>query len=354
MNRFRIILLVFNIVAAVGLVLTTLAGAIPPSTSFLPSVMVYGFLPMLLLNLVLVIVWLTMGRWEFLISAGTILIRISYIGLFFQIGGTSEVPPRSQHPEMVTLMTFNVHGFGGTGFTGTNQSRNGDAFLKLLREHDPDILCLQEYFGVPGRNITDSLKARGYNHWYGARGSSENPHGTVVFSKLPIVDKEILDNQKIMVEIMDGKRRFRLCCVHMDSYQFDLDDRNDIKGMTHGKINESSSRRTLGKGKETVLQHEKEWNKLLQPLVTGSREPLLLAGDMNDIPGSWLYGQITDYLDDTYCDEGSGFCTTYNGSFPHFRIDMVFHSKEFKTLSYERIKTDISDHYPVLVSLEPK
>lgn len=352
-KRYRIILLVFNILAAVGFVLTTLAGVIPPSTSILPSVMAYGFLPMLFLNLVLAIVWLLMTRWEFLISIGVILIRITYIGLFFQVGGTSEVPPRSEHPEMVTLMSFNVHGFGGTGFAAANQTRNGDAFLRLLREYDPDILCLQEYSGVPERNMTDSLKAHGYSYFYGARGDSRNPSGTVVFSKLPIEQEEKIDHQKIVVEIRNGNRSFRLVCVHMNSYEFDREDREDIKGMTHGKIDEGSSRRTLGKGKETVLQHEKEWEEQLEPVVKGSKLPLLLAGDMNDIPGSWLYSQITDNLDDTYCDEGSGFCTTYNGSFPRFRIDMVFHSEEFKTLSYKRIESDISDHYPVMVSLEP-
>ena len=72
MKVFRIILLVFNILAALGLVATTLAELIAPSSNILPSVLTYGFLPMLVLNLVLLIVWLCMGRWEFLISAGTI------------------------------------------------------------------------------------------------------------------------------------------------------------------------------------------------------------------------------------------------------------------------------------------
>ena len=352
MKIFRIILLVFNILAAVGLVLTTLAGVIPPSKSFLPSVMAYGFLPMLLLNLALVVVWLMMGRWEFLISAGTILLRISCIGLFFQIGGNAEVPSRSEHPDMVTLMSFNVHGFGGTSFAGENQTQNGDAFLELLREYDPDILCLQEYLGVPQRNMTDSLKSRGYIHFQGARGSSGNPVGAVVFSKLPIRSVKSIDSQKVLVEVENGEQFFLLCCVHMDSYRFDLDDRNDIHEMTRGRIDENASRRTLVKGKETVLQHEREWKEQLHPIVTESNLPILLAGDMNDIPGSWLYSQIANCLDDTYRDEGSGFCATYNGSFPRFRIDMVFRSKEFTTLSYKRIESDISDHFPVFVALE--
>ena len=350
MKKFRIILLVFNILAALGLIATTLAGIVPPSKSMLPSVLTYGFLPMLLLNILLAIVWALMRRWEALISVGTILIRVTYIGFFFQIGGTSEAPSREEHPEMVTLMSFNVHHFSGTEFVTSPKIEHGNAFLQLLREEKPDILCLQEYGAVANMSINDSLKALGYIYFYGARGN-ENPHGTVVFSKLPIVSPKNIDNEKVLMDIQHGKRTFRLCCVHMDSYQFNQDDRDDIERMRHGKI-DSTSRRTFSKAKETVRQHETEWKTLLSPVVTGSSLPMLLAGDMNDIPGSWLYGQITDYLDDTYRDEGSGFGPTYIGSTPHFRIDMVFRSKEFSTLSYKRIETDISDHYPILVSLE--
>jgi hypothetical protein len=171
MKVFRIILLVFNILAALGLVATTLAELIAPSSNILPSVLTYGFLPMLVLNLVLLIVWLCMGRWEFLISAGTILLRFSYIGLFFQIGGTSEVPPADEHPHMVTLLSYNLHNFGGREFEAAASAEHADAFLQLLDENNhPDILCLQEYSAVPDRNVTDSLTARGYLHRYGAHG----------------------------------------------------------------------------------------------------------------------------------------------------------------------------------------
>ena len=351
MKKFRIILLVFNIIAALGLIATTLAGAIAPSSGILPSILAYGFLPMLLLNVVLALVWLFMGRWEFLVSAGTILIRFSYIGLFFQIGGTSEVPSREEHPHLISLLSYNLHNFGGNGFESTPKDTNALLFLDLVREEQPDLLCLQEYVAVKGLNVTDSLTVMGYNHFYGSRGNESKPSGTVVFSKLPITYVKRIDQQKVLVELMKDDRRFRLCCVHMDSYAFSLDEREDIDQLRHGKL-DSSSRHTLSKGKETVLKHEEEWLNHLCPLVRDCSIPLIFAGDMNDIPSSWLYSQITDYLDDTYRDEGSGFGSTYNGSFPRFRIDMVFRSKEFTTLSYRRIHTDISDHYPVLVSLE--
>ncbi len=353
MKIIRAILLLLNILAALGLIATTLAGVVAPSSNILPSVLAYGYLPMLGVNIIFLLLWLFMGKWQFLISTAAIAARFSFVGLFFQIGGTSTVPPIEEHPGMVTLMSYNLHNFGGDGFESAPKDSNALAFLDLLREEQPMVLCLQEYVNVSGMKITDSLELMGYNHYFGAHGSNTNPFGTVVFSKLPISFVKKIDGQKILVEIMNGDQPFRLICVHMDSYAFDLDDRNDIEQMARLKI-DSTSRRTMGKAKETVIRHETEWNEQLRPLISDCSLPLILAGDMNDIPSSHLYSQITKYLDDTYRDKGLGFCTTYNGSFPRFRIDMVFRSKEFSTLSYRRIKTPISDHYPVIVSLEKR
>lgn len=351
MKIVRVILLILNILAALGLLATTLAGLIEPSRSILPSVLAYGYLPMLGVNILFVLLWLLMGKWQFLISTAAVVARWSFVGLFFQIGGTSTVPPQEEHPGMVTLLSYNLHNFGGPNFEPASKDTNALAFLDLLREEQPMVLCLQEYVSVKGMDITDSLELMGYNHFFGSHGSNSAPSGTVVFSKLPITYVKKIDQQKILVELLNGDSPFRLICVHMDSYAFDLDDRADIEQMRHLKI-DSTSHRTMRKAKETVIRHEKEWDEQLRPLVSECSMPLILAGDMNDIPSSWLYAQVTKYLDDAYRDKGLGFCTTYNGSFPRFRIDMVFHSKEFSTLSYHRIKTPISDHYPVLVAFD--
>lgn len=351
MKILRSILLILNVLAALALIATTLAGAVAPSKSILPSVFAYGFLPLLAVNVLFVLLWLLLRRWSFLISAAAIAARFSVVGIFLQVGGTSEVPSLEEHPGRIVLMSYNLHNFGGVDFESTPKDSNAKEFLLLLREQQPDVLCLQEYAAVKGMSITDSLELMGYNHYYGARGSNTAPSGTVVFSKFPITYVKKIDQQKLLVELLHGERPFRLLCVHMNSYSFDLDDREEIEQLRHGKV-DSISHRTLAKAKGTVLRHEEEWNSLLRPLVCESSLPLLMAGDMNDIPASWLYFQISKYLRDAFRDEGNGLCSTYNGSFPRFRIDMVFHSPEFTTLSYRRLKSRISDHFPVIVSLE--
>jgi endonuclease/exonuclease/phosphatase family metal-dependent hydrolase len=75
--------------------------------------------------------------------------------------------------------------------------------------------------------------------------------------------------------------------------------------------------------------------------------PIILAGDFNDTPSSYVYTEITSKLDDTFVEKGNGFSITYAGRLPFLRIDYVMKSERFKTENYKRHKVDFSDHYPV-------
>ena len=352
MKVVRTILFIINALVALALVLTTLAGTVAPSTSIIPSLLAFGYVPMLALNVLCVVVWALMGRWELLLSVAAIAARWTMLGLFLQVGGTSKMPDRAEHPQMVSLMTYNLHLFRGSDAEPASSDDNARRFLALVREQQPDVLCLQEYAAPKSVAVTDSLELAGYNHYFGTHTSRTGvPYGTVVFSRLPITYVNRIDGEKLMVELLCEGQRLRVVCLHMDSYRFDDADREEIERLRHGDVSDTS-RRTMAKVKETILSHEYEWNNSISAVVTETTVPTVVAGDLNDIPSSWLYARLSENLTDTYCEQGSGFCPTYNGGFPAFRIDNIFRSEGLRTLSYRRVRTDISDHYPVLVALE--
>lgn len=352
MKVIRAILLILNIILALGLLLTTVAGSMAPSRMLLPSLLAYGYLPLLAANVVMIVLWLLLRRWTWLLSAAVIVLRWSTLGFFFQYHLPAKDIDPQEHPFALTLMSYNVHQFQGPDDRPEQSDSTAAAFLALVRRHGPDVLCLQEYAAPKRMALTDSLTLLGYNHYYGAHTSSTGlPYGSVVFSRLPITYVTRIDSEKLLVELLHGSQRLRVCCIHMDSYRFDAADREEIERMRHGEV-QKSSRRTLRKVKETILSHETEWTQHLQPVVAASSVPLLLAGDFNDIPGSWLYRQIAGQMSDTFRERGFGMSHTYNGGFPQVRIDMVFHSEGFNTLSHRRLKCELSDHYPVLTTVE--
>lgn len=353
MKVIRVILVIINVIAALGLVLTTTAGWVAPSRSAVPSLLAFAYLPMLMLNVLIVVMWLLMKRWEALISIAAIAVRWSMVGMYIQVGGTAKQPDREQHPQMVSLMTYNVHQFRGSEVEGTASDEYAGEFIDMVRREGPDVLCLQEFCHTKHQNVTDSLVLMGYNHYHGSHTAKRGaPYGTVVFSRHPITFVKNIDSEKVLVELMlNSGGRMRVCNLHMDSYSFDNSDREKIEQMRKGEV-DSTSRRTLKKVKETILNHEEEWQHRIKPLVVESSMPMVVAGDLNDIPSSWLYSQMSTHLHDTFCDEGNGLSITYNGGFPNFRIDMVFRSDGIRTLSYRRPKSDLSDHYPVLATME--
>ena len=352
MKILRAILFVLNLILALGLLLTTLAGTLLPSRTVLPSLMAYGYLPLLAANVLMIVVWLLLRRWTWLLSAAVIALRWGMVGLFFQVNAGVKTLDPEEHPYMFTLMSYNVHQFQGPDNRPEQSDSNAMEFLSLLRKHHPDVLCLQEYAAPKRVALTDSLTLMGYNHYYGAHTSKRGlPYGTVVFSRLPIAYVSRLDSEKLLVELLVEQQRLKVCCIHMDSYRFDAGDREEIERMRRGEV-QQSSRRTMGKVKKTILSHETEWLQRLRPVVTESSVPTVMAGDFNDIPGSWLYHQVAKEMRDSYRDCGNGMSITYNGGFPQFRIDWVFHGDRINTLRYRRIKSSMSDHYPILTTME--
>ena len=86
--------------------------------------------------------------------------------------------------------------------------------------------------------------------------------------------------------------------------------------------------------------------------IEESPHPIILAGDFNDTPSSFVYNKISSFLEDTFVEKGNGFGRTYAGELPLLRIDFILKSQEFKTLNYQRHKVFFSDHFPVSATLQ--
>lgn len=351
MKKFlRTILLIINVLFVVALIVSTLAGSLPPSRFAAVSILSYGYLPLLIANVVFVILWLCLSRWEFLISTAAIIIRFAFVGLFFQLGGTKEVESAEGQ---LKVMTFNTHSFRGQDSDTLMTADSGACeFLRIVDAEQPDVICLQEYFSPSRMNVSDSLVARGYTTRYGTHGPQANA-STILFSRCRLVKGHEMDKRTKFYADLRTKtgETVRVCVVHMDSYQLTDKDMEGFDKLTHAKP-DSTTRGLLGKFVETTRQHEEEWTDELLPLIEATDVPIIIAGDFNDTPASYIYQQITRHLTDPYVEQGRGLGTTYHGPYPAFRIDYIFHSPELTPLSYKRIKTPISDHYPIVVTLK--
>ena len=85
-------------------------------------------------------------------------------------------------------------------------------------------------------------------------------------------------------------------------------------------------------------------------LVRESPHPVVLCGDLNDLPSSYAYWQVRAHLRDTYMEAGQLLGNTFAGGFPSFRIDHIFADPKLRVTRHKVIRQRYSDHYPVLCS----
>lgn len=365
MKILKIIILIFNIAALLLLLGSTAAGLVPPSRFMGFSLLSYAYLYLLIINVVFIVLWLLLSSKWFLLSLAGIVLRYSFLPLYFQVGGTEAAPDEvAGSPEVLKVMTYNVHHCVGTGLDSKVQKSRIDSnmveLLRIVGEEKPDVISIQEFRKQGDTvNLVNRMKGLGYKYIAVAHGVKDISD-EVVFSRVPIVDTVTVDgHSKYYVNLLVGGDTVHLYNLHLNSYGLDEKDQKNIHDISHGNVDSLAGRSTIHKFTSTILAHEKEWGILKASLEShGGR--VVVTGDFNETPASYFYQQCRRLLVDSYCEVGQGFSTTYHGSFtrqrtgtfPAFRIDLILHSADIKALSYKRIKSDVSDHYPVIVELK--
>lgn len=353
MKKFlRTLLLIINLFFVVLFVFSTMAEFVSPRKFILFSFLSYGYLLLLVVNALFVLVWLFLRRWEFLFSTAAIALRISVFPYVFQFGG-GEGRPDSQLPEAsdLVVMSFNAHLFAGIGDADGDTKGNVAQFLEVVRRQAPDIMCLQEFCNIHG--VGDSLKSQGYGYMYSDKSPRGyvHPYGTVLYSKFPIVEiGDVQGSTKFFVDIKVADDTVRAFCVHLDSYELTQSDYEELENISQGTFKKTICK-LGGKMKATILQHEDEWN-ILNQAIQESPYPIIIAGDFNDTPMSYICGRMRRSLNDSFESQGKGIGVTYHGRYPNYRIDYIYHSPSIKVLSYSRIKSDMSDHFPIVVHMD--
>ena len=336
-----VVVLIINIVFVVLYFVSTLAGVVKPSQCVWVSLLSYCYVVFLVINVGFVLFWLFFSNKYFLVSLLAILVRYAFVPLYYQTSGTDN--PTDER--FLRLMTFNVHHF----------TREDDACLQtitLVDDKNPDVICFQEFASKPGKiSVYDTLRMRGYKYNYSHVKWKNTPRGTTIFSKYPIISKGRVDsNRCIYVDLKLSNDTLRVYNVHLASYKLDNEDKDELERLKHGDMTERSEK-TLHKFKTTALAHEAELEQLISHIASSPYRSVM-CGDLNDTPASYTYQQLKDLYVDSFVKKGEGLSTTYNGVFPAFRIDYILHHKGLITDSYKRLKVDISDHYPVFVSIE--
>jgi endonuclease/exonuclease/phosphatase family metal-dependent hydrolase len=352
------ILLAVNAVFAFTLLVSYLAVNISPGDFVLPAFFGLAYPYLLLINIILVIIWAMLLRFEALISVVVIAIGFTHFSNYIKF-----TRPSGDKSNTFKVLSYNVRLFNY--FENNHGVTSERKVIEFLKTQKPDIICLQEFFmsGNPAEEESAILAALGgkyYSHLKVLGSGRKRFYGIVTFSKYPIITKgEIIhpgsSSLSIYTDVLIQKDTFRIYNNHLQSFRLRRMERSFIEELTA-----SDDKETIGEVKSLSVSLKKGFVKralqaqVVKDNINRSPFPVIVVGDFNDTPVSYAYRKIRKGLNDSFVNSGYGAGFTYKGNYPPNRIDYILYDKALINTYFEIIKVKYSDHYPIIAYFRMK
>lgn len=365
----------FRRIAALG---TIAIGILYLSTVMLPyvdtgrywylSIVGLGFPILFFFMLLLLIFWVLMrSRW-WIVCVVILLAGYRQIGVAFGLN----LPAQFQmvkDDNLLRVMQWNVHSWNQVQFQSGHKfdSKAAPKMMALIKQYDPDVLCMQEFFESENRtkwpSNVETLKAMGYRYFFFLNPGRVDDHyeGVAIFSKLPITQSgEVQVSSRsdadplAYADVNIGGRRFRMIAIHLQSVRFADKQYQDIYDFRMAKRPDIRGGRTIFSKLKLGFQHRYDQALRVSRQVEKSTIPVIVCGDFNDVPNSGTYFTISAGLQDAFLKKGTFIGRTFRFISPTLRIDYILPGKNFKVIQFKRIKADYSDHYPLVADIRFK
>jgi endonuclease/exonuclease/phosphatase family metal-dependent hydrolase len=284
--------------------------------------------------------YLLYKKQKLMASAGLIWVLMTFpiIKRFVGIGNGK---PEMSNASSLKVLSYNSESFGEQEHSDVNW-----ASLKA------DIACFQEY------SSNENIEAQYHDKLVKLTEFDENRHiGLALFSQYPIVKEysRIWDrkgqpniNGFICADIAYQQDTVRVVNVHLWSMGVRINQVTDA--LKQGNIKQFGwevydTFRRLKEGFEARDEQIKE----IESYVSGSKYPVIICGDFNEIPFGYVYGKLSLSFKNAFEEAGQGLGFTLNRRPYWVRIDQQFFSSDWKVQSCQTMKgITISDHFPVV------
>ena len=195
-------------------------------------------------------------------------------------------------------MTYNTHQCQHARKTPGNDA------LRFVRESGADIVFLQEYEVHKNADYLTFEEAKTYlaeqypyTYFDFAVYNKRRQYGVAVFSRYPLINKQTIRyesraNISNRCDVVVGTDTFRLFNNHLESNRV---DNADLDPLTVERLSGDNMRRSLStvtrKMSEAYRSRATEVQRVREE-IAASPYPVIVAGDMNDVPVSFTYRQL--------------------------------------------------------------
>ena len=256
------------------------------------------------------------------------------------------------------ILNYNVYGFGLHARRTDETLDSARRIVNWISNTNSDVICFQEYYSPEKSqklNIESFLRDRGYRYKAflqktGPGKISIHDAGIVTFSKYPIVDHQELHfdalNGLVRSDIVIHEDTIRIINAHLFSMTLKL---RKLTSQKQYKAVKQETRGVLHQMKRGFINRNTEVHSL-ESWIRESPYPVIVCGDFNETPYSYVYGRIRKMLKNAFEEKGSGFGFTFNRLPKYIRIDNQFYDGNKIDIQEFSTRRDIyySDHHPLI------
>jgi endonuclease/exonuclease/phosphatase family metal-dependent hydrolase len=257
-----------------------------------------------------------------------------------------------KNPGEVSVLSYNVRVFNVYAHLRKDRPEIVDEMIDWINSDDSDIKCFQDFYNDNKSETFNSLKKlslKGKYKYYFTKTTANRigaTFGLAVFTKYPIVrfgniNFEKSFNKGVFVDLKIKDDTIRLINLHLESMSI------DEEAILNGDDKKGSLKHLLKVMKRGMIKRAQQLDEVEKIIIT-SPYRIILCGDLNDMPYTYTYQKLRDYLNNSFEDAGKGFGFSYNGKLFFLRIDNQFYSDGIKVKSLETLQNvDYSDHFPL-------
>jgi endonuclease/exonuclease/phosphatase family metal-dependent hydrolase len=348
-----------NILAGVALLLSYLSTFISPANIWVLAFFGLAYPYILLVNILFMLWWIIRLKKEFLVSFFVILLGINHFNNFIplRLGKTNTKGYIKENPRQIKVLSYNVRLFNI--YEWLSEPATNQNILNFIRSEHPDIICLQEFYTSAKKDyqpekIKKFFSETPYNYiHYSFKNGINSGYGIATFSRYPIINQGTISfsktpNEAIYTDIVINTDTIRIYNNHLQSVQLQKRNFNflDTLKLRYDDDQLKELRDISSRLKTAYIKRSVQVDAISYH-IKSSPFPVIVCGDFNDTPVSYSYRKMRMGLKDAFISSGQGTGSTYQGLFPYFRIDYIFHDKHFKPILFEKVESKLSDHYPI-------
>ncbi len=268
------------------------------------------------------------SRWAWL-PAGVLLSFFILVHGIFSIGAWKN---KIGQASAARIISYNVKALGYYS-KGGNYKENFAALSAWLEREQPDIVCLQETVPTHFSRVLPS-----YSRYFSGKETREKDSlGLFIISKFPIVASGKLEfafnsfNRLIWADVVINTDTVKIINVHLKSYNF-------YKASRFNKLRSIRS----------ALIARSYHAKLIRKFIERSHYKVILCGDFNETPHSYVYQTLSQSLNNAYEEAGLGYSYSYRFIGMPVRIDHIFADPAISFVNYRtHYEITLSDHFPI-------